>query len=499
MGVVKRQGFKRSIVDYTGVAIGMISVFFVYPLVIEAYGMISFLRSSALLVSSFAALGIPSIAIRFFPDFREDNGRHQGFLSFLLLMVFTSFLILAVFWYGGRDDLLQFYTMRSDGQLSIENCFTFVFPLALFYVLIKVLVAHCSNFQRIVVPAIIHEFFLKLLVPVLCLLFFFSLIDVGFVLRVYFWSHLAIAIALLVYLRILGQLQWSWPTSKIWSNFKEIAAYASYNLLGSVGAAFTQQMDVFMMGNLTDARKTGSYDLGIRLVSPLAVPQRAIMSITAPLIADGVKREDWEYLYDIYWRSALNLLAFSMGLFLLLFFNLDDLSKLLPGGEVFHELKPVVFLLGLSSLFDMSTSVNGHLITFSRYYRANVIFIVLLGVLNTILNILLIPDFGMTGAALATACSLVGYNIAKLIFVRVKFGFWPFRVQMLYLLFIAFVLGGLCWLLPLPFHPLVNMIIRSLVVTVLYVGSVLYFKISQDFQEALLAGWEKVKTFLGQS
>lgn len=498
MGVVKRQGFKRSVVDYAGVAIGMISVFFVYPLVIELYGTISFLRSSALLISSFAALGLPSITIRFFPDFKDDTGKHHGFLPFLLLMVSGSFLVLAVFWYGWKGDLLQFFSMRSETQLRIENCFAFVFPLAFFYVLIKVLVAHSSNFQRIVIPAVVNEFFLKLLVPVLCLLFFFSLVDVGFVLRMYFWSHLAIVIALLVYLRLLGQLQWTWPTAKIWKKFKEIVSYASYNLLGNVGAALTQQMDVFMMGNLTDARNTGSYDLGIRLVSPLSIPQRAVMSITAPLVADGVKREDWNYLYDIYWRSALNLLAFSAGLFLLLFFNLDDLSKLLPGGEVFHELKPVVFLLGLSSLFDMSTSVNGHLISFSRYYRANVLFVVLLGILNTILNILLIPRFGMTGAALATACSLVGYNITKLVFVRVKFGFWPFRIEMLYLLLISITIGGLCWLLPLPFHPLTNMIIRSILVAVLYVGSVWYFKLSQDFQEALVAGWEKVKTFFGR-
>lgn len=496
MGLVKRQGIKRSIVDYAGVSIGMLSVFFVYPLVIEAYGVISFLRSSAILLAAFAALGLDSIGIRFFPDFKDESGKHNGFLTLLLLIAVGTFLLLLVFWVGFKDELTQFYTVRTEEGLDLMNCYALVLPLAFFLVLIKMLTAFCSNFQRIVVPGIINDFFIKVAVPALCLLFFFNWIDLTRLVQTYFWVHLVVVVGLLIYLRTLQQLRISWPTARVWAKIKEIATYASFNILGNVGAALTQQMDVFMMGNLTDARNTGSYDLGLRLVSPLNIPQRAIMSITGPLVADGIRREDWPYIRDMYQRAALNLLAFASGLFLLLFLNLDDLSVLLPKGEVFNTLKPVVFILGMVGLFDMATSFNGHLITYSRYYKANVVFIVFLGVLNTVLNLLLIPAYGMTGAALATAISMIGYNLAKLFFVRFKFGFWPFSASMWYLIGLALGFGLLFWWLPLPFSALLNIGLRSALIIAAYALSLWYLPISPDVRELMEQGIARVKALI---
>ena len=69
MGVIKRQGLKRSIVRYIGVLIGMVSMFFIYPLSGEMIGEIRFIVNTAGLLAPFLLLGVNNLTIRFFPRF----------------------------------------------------------------------------------------------------------------------------------------------------------------------------------------------------------------------------------------------------------------------------------------------------------------------------------------------------------------------------------------------------------------------------------------------
>ena len=47
--------------------------------------------------------------------------------------------------------------------------------------------------------------------------------------------------------------------------------------------------------------------------------------------------------------------------------------------------------------------------------------------MNFILNLVLIPNFGIMGASIASASSLITWNILSLIYIKRKFGFWTFE------------------------------------------------------------------------
>ena len=58
---------------------------------------------------------------------------------------------------------------------------------------------------------------------------------------------------------------------------------------------------------------------------------------------------------------------------------------------------------------------------YERVYRnQNIVF----AVVNVVLNLVLIPLYGTTGAALATAISMIGINVVAMITVRRRLGFW---------------------------------------------------------------------------
>jgi hypothetical protein len=99
MGIVIRQSLKGSIVTYLGTAIGTFNVIFLYNKFLsqEQVGLIAgALVSIPLIFASFTQLGIPHIAVRFFPHFDDPANGHKGFFTFLLdppIFVFSIFVL----------------------------------------------------------------------------------------------------------------------------------------------------------------------------------------------------------------------------------------------------------------------------------------------------------------------------------------------------------------------------------------------------------------------
>ncbi len=88
MGIVIRQSLKASIVTYLGTAIGTFNVIFLYNQFLnqDEVGLIAgALVSIPLIFASFTQLGIPQLAVRFFPHFDDPENGHNGFFSFLLI------------------------------------------------------------------------------------------------------------------------------------------------------------------------------------------------------------------------------------------------------------------------------------------------------------------------------------------------------------------------------------------------------------------------------
>lgn len=114
-----------------------------------------------------------------------------------------------------------------------------------------------------------------------------------------------------------------------------------------------------------------------------------------------------------------------------------------------------------------------------------------LGIMNIFLNWYLIGLYGATGAAIATCISLVCFNVAKYMFIWLKLNMQPFSVETIKVIaiFFAAYLGSV-WI-PSVGHPIANILMKSLVFSMIYISSVLFFRISEDIQQL-------VYTFVGR-
>ncbi|HYD90676.1 MAG TPA: polysaccharide biosynthesis C-terminal domain-containing protein, partial [Flavobacterium sp.] len=145
-----------------------------------------------------------------------------------------------------------------------------------------------------------------------------------------------------------------------------------------------------------------------------------------------------------------------------IFLGIDDLFRLLPTYEKLKLTVPVIYILGFSVVLNMATGFNTEIITYSRYYRFNMISILSLIVVNIALNayFLTYTDLGIIGIAIASFISMALFNVGKLLFIYKKFGLLPFDKGFA-LLALVFVISGIAiYLLPQTGNPLIDLVYK---------------------------------------
>ena len=140
----------------------------------------------------------------------------------------------------------------------------------------------------------------------------------------------------------------------------------------------------------------------------------------------------------------------------------------------------VVYTIGLSKYFDLILGNNNAIIFNSKYYKAVLFLGLMLVVLIILLNMYFIPNFGLNGAAFATLISIGMYSLAKLLFVVFKMKLFPFTKYTIvsFVITLALFFGFYFW--EFPFHPIINIGLKSGIISVLYLSLHYYFKVSSD-------------------
>ena len=105
---------------------------------------------------------------------------------------------------------------------------------------------------------------------------------------------------------------------------------------------------------------------------------------------------------------------------------------------------------------------------------------VALAILTIVLNLWLIPTYGIAGAAYATFLAICMYNSVKFIYVKLKFGIQPFTNETFKVLSLLLLMGVLFYFLQFAFHPILNIALKSAIMIIMYVGVLYRFKISED-------------------
>lgn len=485
MGVIARQTGKKSVLMLIGALIGVFSTLFIYPLDQELYGTVQFLIGAVALFAPFAGIGIQALTVRFYPEFSTKRPDTHGFLGLLYLLLTVGIVLFAALSFFIKDaffSLLRFIKM--DPEVFQNNLAEILVLLCISLYMMRTR-EYLTNYQKVVVPYLLQDFWVKLLLPVFILLAYLQLLPGDIIVWIFIVCNGFGLLALLYYTHRLGALHisidWSFLTKE---RIRTMTNYALFGILGSLSAVMAFQIDKVMVTGFEGMASNGIYSIALFISNVLVIPSKGIIPLVSAQISRLSKDDDYEQIGQLYNKSSITLLIIGLTFFMLIWWNIDDVFGLTPNKDSLMLGKSVVLYLGMAKLIDMVTGVNSQIIAYSRYYRWVFLFVALMGVLTIFSNLYFIPRMGITGAAVATFISLTIYNLLKFLFIWYVFKMQPFQRNTVYVLLLGGVASLLAWLMPPTPWLLVNIALRSLIIFGLFALPVYHFRLSEDISAA---------------
>ena len=481
MGIVQRQSIKYLVVSLLATLIGALSVLFIYPLNDELYGFAQWLYSTAFLLLPIASLGVHSAVVKYYPNFRNSSNSNHGFFPLIILALVLLFFVFLMFFFIFKASFYKFFVFAGLDVVAIETYETYLlilcFELCLFYVFVNFSTAG----KRIVVPNILQNVLYKIFLPSLFLVSIYFAWGIDWFVKGIVIYFAVLNVFLFVYVRSLNMIPWGKIDIKgAGVELKEMASYISFSSMSSIGTHLTFRIDAVMIPLMLSMTANGIYMKIMFIVQIISIPIKSIVEISRPLISEHWKDQDLKAMNKLHQQSSNNLLFVGGLVFLLIWFNIGDVVALSGRPESFEGAKNIILVMGSAVLFQAYAGISSNVLTLSPLYKYNLIFLILLGVFNLILNYFLIKSMGIFGAALATSISLSLILMTRLLFNYWKFGMNPTSKNNLINLLLIAAIFGLSFVIKLNFGPLVNLIIYTLIVSALYILFGLYLKISSE-------------------
>jgi O-antigen/teichoic acid export membrane protein len=484
MGIVLRQTAVNTAITYLGFALGAVNTLFLYTRVMsDAYfGLVGVLLSTATLLMPLLSFGIPNTLVKYYSVYKERDDL-QALLTLVFALPLLIVIPLGAFSYLANDLIGDFLSRKNA---IVADYVWHIFWIGLFMAYFEVFFAWSKVCLKSTLGTFLKEVFIRIGVSILLLLLY-----LGVLTEVRFLGGL-------VFLYGIRVLLMAWHALRLQplrfrlalpEGFKEVLKYTSLIILGGSISVVLLEIDRFMINQYIQIENVAYYTVAVFIATVIIVPFRSMNQIAYPLTASLMNSGDLDGLEKLYKRSSLTLLAITFLIFIGILLNLEDLYLLLP--ESYRGGFYVVLFLGLVRLFDAFLGINTAILYNSRYYGTLLLMGVLLALLTIALNAWLIPVRGLTGAALATFISVVLYNLIKMFFVQWKFGLTPWSVSSLKVFGIGLLTFLLFYWIDLPFHPIVNIVLKSVLFAAVYLGAILKFRISEDLISLFRNGFKK--------
>lgn len=265
--------------------------------------------------------------------------------------------------------------------------------------------------------------------------------------------------------------------------FNGIIQYSLLIIIAGSVATIILEIDKFMIGELIQIENVAFYGVAIYIAAVIGVPARSMYQITNPITAKLLNENNMQGLERLYRKSSINLFVISGLIFILIISNINQLYELIP--DQFSGGLLVVVLVSLAKLSDNIIGNNNAILFNSKYYFIILIFGIVLALAAVGLNLWLIPKYGINGAAFATVIAIFGYNASKLVFVYLKLKLSPFSSNTVKAIVLILVLSGAFYFWEFPFHPIVNIGLKSILIGLLYTVVIYILNISEDITEIL--------------
>jgi O-antigen/teichoic acid export membrane protein len=424
-----------------------------------------------------ALVGMENSVVKFVAEFKalNDFPRLRGliFSSMGLSMFFSIFLGLALFFLS---------------PLIVK----LLFPMGELVVMIKIMAVSLplSVVGRLCLSTLqgmklvkYKIFVFKILIPLSRLLLVIVTISAGLQMSGIAWSYVfsqvsALLFSCYVLVKTMPEIiQKGSATYEI----KKIVFFSTPLLFTGIFNTIIARSDVLILAHYMPASIVGIYGIAQRLTPFIAFPLESFNRIFAPIIADLFARKKIDELNIQFKMVTKWIITVSLPIFSLLTYFSKEILAIIGPNFIFGS--QAMIILCVSQLANSATGSVGFMLVMTGRPKTNLLNSGIMCIINVILNMLLIPPYGIIGAACATAFAIISVQLLRLgevwYFLKMhpyRGDFWKPVLCCLVSFSIIFSTGRLV----ADINEILRIILFSIVFLSSYIGLLFLFKLSPE-------------------
>lgn len=366
----------------SGVFVGIYIARYLGP---NAYGVLSYLIAISTLLISISRLGMDAIVVREIvrQEKRADVLMGTAFWMMFGAGVICSGLAVVYFFFGNEDEVVKVYA----SILSTSCLFTSMFVVD-YYFQAKVKAKYSAILKS---TALFFMSIVKL-----------WLIYIGADLRWFVYAFLAdfVILSLLFVIGVFYVQGLGFILKFSWIDGKEMLKSAWPLVLGSVAIQVYMRIDQVMIRQMLGLRDVGIYSAAVRIYEAWVVVMVVISISLLPIIIKIKSSSTEEYHKRLSQLFAVVIWGSVIAASIVTVFSAE--LMVLAFGESYRESSEVLNLIMWTGVFASMGTVTARYLNVERMERKFAVRTIFAAIVNVILNWLLIPLYGLKGAAIST-------------------------------------------------------------------------------------------------
>jgi len=486
MGIVIRQSFWSTVIAYVGVLVGYFNTLYFRPEYLELgeIGLFTLVTANAMLISPFCTAGMPGTFIKYFPDWADTRTRNQ-FFTYQVLVILALNAVIIVLGFLGKDWIADYFSENSPEYVKYLGVTAVVIVVnSLFDMLFSV----SRSQMDILVPSFLRDIFLRLgailLVAGLAFnwwSFEVAMLGIGL-------NYVLAMVILLGHLMFTAHLRFSFDFSGIDQAWKrKIFNFGWYSMLLALSFAVLTNVSYMQVAATLGDRANGIFTTCFFIGLVVEMPSRNMMKILSPMFSKSMQAGDMEQVKRMYQKGSITMSVFGALLVIGILTNLNDLFAFIPQGSGIAEGFWVVVAVCCAKMALMLFGPSQEILVYSPHYKVTLYFQIGSAIALTLLNVVMIPTWGLSGAGLSYMAAILAHSVMKYLFVWRTFRVSPFTEKHVPLLLLSAAIFLVFWFAPFPFSPVINILVRSALTTVIFVFAIWKMNISPDINQLITA------------
>lgn len=398
---------------------------FIFNLIISRYYGASILGIFVLINTFFAITLIPSLLgintsiLRFIPEHIVKYSHYSALQLFKKAFIVVAIVSVII-------SVISFISSNIIAEYIFQKIYLAeLFMLASFFIIFKAL----SGLNISVIRALkdVHLFaFFQIFNPILNITILLILTYIYFdqnnpIYTLFYSSIIVFALSLHLVNKLFNKQQSKQHTVENIKYKRFISTSFPMFLTSAMGVVITQT-DIIMLGIYTTIQEVGIYAIVIKFALLTTFVLSSINTIVAPKFAELYYGNQLDILEKVVKKSSK----------MIFYSTLPIIIGLVIFGEFVLGLFGEEFVAGYTSLTILvfgqfiNTSVGsvGYLMNMSGYQKEFNYIMMTSAIINILLNMILIPKYGISGAAIASVISLIFWNMVSVIFIKIKLNFY---------------------------------------------------------------------------